>query len=69
MKKGFQFIVLTIVGVIVAWYAGAMFNFFPFMGDDLIMREIGFCTLIISAVVAACTVSIKNTLNEKQKKD
>lgn len=44
--------------VIALFYVGAMFNFFPFIGDDLIVREIGFCTLIICLTIAVCTCII-----------
>ena len=47
-------------GVIVSFYAGAMFGFFPFAADDLAIRAIGFCTLIICMVVAVCTCIIIN---------
>lgn len=55
MNKPEKFILLVIILVIITFYAGAMFNFFPFMGDDLIINAIGFCTLIICTVIAICT--------------
>lgn len=66
-KNNIRIIVGVIVGVIFAYYAGAMMNFFPFIGDDLLMREIGFCTLIICTVIAICTCIIIS--NDKDKKD
>ena len=30
-----KFVLLIILGAIIAFYAGAMVNFFPFIGDDL----------------------------------
>ena len=35
----------VLIGVIILFYTGAMFNFFPFIGNDLVSNEIGFCTL------------------------
>ena len=47
------------------FYFGAMVNFFPFIGNDLIAREIGFCTLIICGVIAVCTCIILSQINKK----
>jgi hypothetical protein len=59
MKKNNVKMILGIgFAVIALFYAGAMFNFFPFIGDDLIVREIGFCTLIICLTIAVCTCII-----------
>ena len=65
MKKDNVKIIISIsVGTVIAFYFGAMFNFFPFMGNDLMMRAIGFCTLIICAVIAICTCVILNTIKK-----
>ena len=48
----------VLFGVIFLFYTGAMFNFFPFMGNDLVSKEIGFCTLIVCLVIAVCTCII-----------
>ena len=50
MKDYLKIIIGTVLGTILVWYAGAMLGFFPFMGNDLAVREIGFCTLIICTV-------------------
>lgn len=42
-------------GVVLLFYVGAMFDFFPFVADDLVIRAMGFCTLIICLVIAICT--------------
>ena len=57
-NKMIKMIVGVIVGVIAAYYAGAMFNFFPFIAGDLTISAIGFCTLIICVVIAVCTCVI-----------
>ncbi len=48
-------VIAIIVGFIVAWYAGAMLNFFPFMADDLSIRAIGFTGLLLCVVLVICT--------------
>lgn len=35
-----------------------MFDFFPFYADDFAVRAVGFATLILSVVMAACTILI-----------
>ena len=58
-------VLFVIMGVIIAFYAGAMLNFFPFIGDDLTIKAIGFCTLIICTVVAVCTHFIMEKMDKK----
>lgn len=60
MNQNTRFVLYVIVGVIAAYYVGAMLNFFPFLADDLEIRAIGFCTLIICTVIAVCTCVLKN---------
>lgn len=60
-----KFVLLIILGAIIAFYAGAMVNFFPFIGDDLTINAIGFCTIIICAVVAVCTHCIIEKIEKK----
>ena len=65
MKNKMTKILLSvIIGIIIAYYIGAMFNFFPFIADDLTIRAIGFCTLIISVVIAVCTCIIISNKKE-----
>lgn len=65
-KKFIQTTIGIIIGVICAYHIGAMMNFFPFLGDDLVMREIGFCTLIICTVIAICTCIIISHKEDKK---
>lgn len=60
MKQSWRYIICVIVCVVLSWYAGAMFNFFPFWGDNYLARELGFCTLILSVVIAISTCVIVN---------
>ena len=49
----------VLIGVIILFYTGAMFDFFPFIIiNDLVLRGVGFCTLIICLVIAVCTCII-----------
>ena len=57
MEKKYKKIILGIgLGAIVALTCGAFLDFYPFLGDDLIVREIQFCTFLLCIVVAICTV-------------
>ena len=69
MKKGWSFILGVVVGVIAAFYIGGMCNFFPFIADDFAVREIGFCTLIVCALVAICTYLIISKIEKKNLTD
>lgn len=52
---------LLYVGIctLLALFCGACLSFYPFVGDDLIVREIQYCTFVICMVIAACTVNLK----------
>lgn len=54
-KDMFRIVISIVIGYIVMWYAGAMLNFFPFLGDDFAVRAIGFTGLLICLVIVACT--------------
>lgn len=56
MDKKFLFFVGS--GVVVVLICGAFLEFYPFLGGDLVVREIQFCTFVISMVIAKCTVHI-----------
>ena len=59
MKKQSKKIILSIcIGTIVALVCGAFLSFYPFIGDDLIVREIQFCTFVVCITVAICTAII-----------
>ena len=49
------FFVLTCGGVIAAIYLAAMIDYFPFIANDLVVREVMSCTLIIAMLLAICT--------------
>lgn len=53
-------ILLGIIGVILAIFVGGFLDFYPCIGNDLIAREIQFCTIIICSVIIICTYYILN---------
>ena len=54
-----RLIIGVVLGVVVLFYIGAMFGFFLFtICDDLVIRAVAFCTLIICLVIAVCTCFI-----------
>lgn len=54
-----------VIGYVVLWYAGAMFNFFPFLGDSLAVSAIGFTGLLICLVIVACACWIVQEIKKK----
>ncbi len=50
MDKNLKNALALVVGYIVLWYAGAMFNFFPFLGDSA-----GYTGLLLCGALAVCT--------------
>ena len=64
-KKKISFVVGIGRGVVLLFYIGAMFDFFPFIADDLVIRALGFCTLIICLVIAVCTCFLADLLDKK----
>ena len=58
MKKKISLLAGVYFGVVISFYLGAMLDFAPFVADNLVIRAIGFCTLIICMVVAICTCLI-----------
>lgn len=48
------------IGSMIALVIGSMLNFYPFLGSDLIVREIQYCTFLICVIIAICTHLIKS---------
>lgn len=68
MKSGSNMIrnaVSLIGGFVVLWYVGAMFDFFPFLGDDFAVRAIGFTGLLICAILVICTCWVIGEIKKK----
>ena len=65
-NKKIRLIIGVVLGVVVLFYIGAMFEFFPFsLSDDLVIRAVAFCTLIICLTIAVCTCFIIDFLDKK----
>lgn len=64
-KKKIALIAGVVIGVVFSYYIGGMFGFFPFIADDLVVRALGFCTLIICSVIAICTCILLDSFNKK----
>lgn len=65
-KMKIRLIIGVMIGVVVLFYICAMFGFFPFtICDDLVIRAVAFCTLIICLVIAVCTFFIIDFLDKK----
>lgn len=61
-----RLIIGVVLGVVVLFYIGAMFGFFPFtICDDLVIQAVAFCTLIICLVIAVCTCFIIDFLDKQ----
>ena len=54
------------IGVLIALLCGAFLSFYPFLGDDLVVREIQFCTFIICVVIAICTAIIVSSKSKNK---
>lgn len=63
-KDRYRIAVSIVIGYIVLWYAGAMFSFFPFLGDDAV-SAIGFTGLLICLVIVACACRIIDEIKKK----
>lgn len=61
----FRIAASIVIGYVVLWYAGAMFNFFPFSVDSLAVSEIGFTGLLICLVIVACACWIVQEIRKK----
>lgn len=58
MNKESKIVLYIGAGVAIALICGAFLDFHPFLGDDLVVREIQFCTFVICMVIAICTTFI-----------
>ena len=63
-KDTLRILASIVIGYVVLWYAGAMFNFFPFLGDDAV-SAIGFTGLLICLVIVACACWIVHEIKKR----
>jgi len=67
MKKDIIFVLKAVVGICAAFLIGGMFDFFPFFFlNDIIVKEIAFCALLICTVVVICTRMILNAVKKEK---
>lgn len=66
MEKEDKLVVAVIVAAIVGYYVGGYTGFFPFLADDIVVQEIGYCTMIICGVVGFCTRAVLRSINWRQ---
>lgn len=69
MRSPIKMAAAVIAGFIVLWYAGAMLNFFPFIGNDLVIRAVGFTGLLVCTVLVLCTCRIVDEIRRAQRGD
>ena len=58
MKREKKFVITVIIGTLILLTLGCMLDFHPFLGDDLIVREVQWCTLLVCAVIAICAYMV-----------
>ncbi len=64
VKEHYKTAIAISILFLVLWYAGAWFNFFPFVGES---AAIGFTGLLIVIAIAFCTCWIINTIQSNRK--
>ena len=68
MNENVKFVLTVMGAVFAAYYVGAMYDFLPFLADDLAIRAVGWGTMTICVVIAVCTCILKNNRNGKDDK-
>lgn len=58
MKEPTRFVLFVVAAAAVLFYVGAMFGFLPFLSQSPAVAAIGFSTILLSALIAICTVLI-----------
>lgn len=59
-KKDKKTLLYSCLCVIGALTCGAFLDFYPFLGDDLVVREIQYCTFVICMTIVICAVQIRS---------
>ena len=62
-KNTWKLVILTILLFYAVWLLGAFFGFLPFVGDDLVMREIAYCACMICVTIVLCSCCIFHKLD------
>lgn len=58
--------ICMVIAYIILWYAGAMFNFFPFIANDLVIGAVGFAGLLVVITIVICTCWIIDTIRKSK---
>ena len=64
-RDGLRLAIFLLVAYIALWYAGAMLNFLPFLGDDVTLRAVGYTGLLLAGLIVACTAWILRAIRGK----
>ena len=65
MKNIIRNIACIVCGFIALWYAGLAADFFPFSGNDLALRAVGFTGLLVVLVVVISACWIVTEIRKK----
>jgi hypothetical protein len=67
MLKLIKRVIKVMISFYLLWLLGASFNFFPFLGDQLEWREIGYCSwLIIIYITVLISLPLNNEEHEER---
>ncbi len=67
MKDIIRNAICIIVVFIVLQYVGAMFGYFPFIGNDLTLKAVEYTGLLLAVVIVVCTCWIIHVIQDKDR--
>ena len=68
-KKGMLFCLKIAASVYAACFLGGMFDFCFFPADDMVVREIIYCTVVICVTIAVCANRICRYMDQHSQSD
>ena len=68
-KKDVKFTIKVAAYVYIAWCVGGMLDFSFFLANSLVVREIGYCTLLLCIVISMCTNRLISNSSSIKSKD
>ena len=66
MDREDKYVVGAVIAAVVGYYVGGYTGFFPFLVGDIVVQEIGYCTMIICGVIGFCTRAVLRSINRRQ---
>ena len=66
MRDLVRYALCMVLEFVVLWYMGAMLNFFPFLGDDLALRAVGYTGFLVTVFLAVSTCWIIWEIRKKK---